>query len=715
MLLITKISYFELLNYKKNIFNCLNLNSSNSFINKIIVFLDAHFDGLPKNNKIQYIIKKDLDSKLIEYAMKQSEEKKLIWSNPNYVFTEYHLKNASINSDLYEEKDKYTLFERGKDNFLDKLRNKEVLLEKKSKLVNLLESNEDIPKITKSNKTTINNKINRKLDVIIISVNYNDYLIVTLKHNTKIFENITIVTSPDDFMCQKICEEYKVNCVVTNSMFENGDKFNKGKALNVGINSLESPGFILTLDADIIVSDEIDTSILNENVLYTSDRWICQSYDKLLQSQQDKTNIGLYTKFEEDKGLGFFHLFHYTKQQSYPEYSKNAAFDDLLFRDKFTEREKIENQIIHLGKAYKNWDGRITERFITDIEFQSLFDDIEEYVTILYPPTINWHLLFQRPQQLMKNFANQKNVRSIFWNSRGEVRQKERIQKLNNNLFIVDQYLKIEEFQHLFKGKKVYWFSHPSHHYIKELTDWDLVIFDAIDNPVDEFAEWSIELKTAVEKADVIIASAKIMYDEHKKSGKPVFMLPNGSDFELFEKSINKLEKPNDFPDLTGPVVGYYGAMATWLDWDIVEKISTKYQILMIGGNKYYNEKISNDNIHYLDHKKIEELPNYLSHIDVPIIPFKLTEMIKGCDPIKFYEYISSGKPPVVTQMIELERFKDICYFMNIDNCLDIIEEAANEDNKELVKKRIEIAKLNSWNVRAETAVKIIRKYLNAK
>jgi len=89
--------------------------------------------------------------------------------------------------------------------------------------------------------------------------------------------------------------------------------------------------------------------------------------------------------------------------------------------------------------------------------------------------------------------------------------------------------------------------------------------------------------------------------------------------------------------------------------------------------------------------------------------------MIKGCDPIKFYEYISSGKPPVVTQMIELERFKDICYFMNIDNCLDIIEEAANEDNKELVKKRIEIAKLNSWNVRAETAVKIIRKYLNAK
>ncbi len=77
MLLITKISYFELLNYKKNIFNCLNLNSSNSFINKIIVFLDAHFDGLPKNNKIQYIIKKDLDSKLIEYAMKQSEEKKI--------------------------------------------------------------------------------------------------------------------------------------------------------------------------------------------------------------------------------------------------------------------------------------------------------------------------------------------------------------------------------------------------------------------------------------------------------------------------------------------------------------------------------------------------------------------------------------------------------------------------------------------------------------
>ena len=38
----------------------------------------------------------------------------------------------------------------------------------------------------------------------------NDYLLVSLSHNIKIFENITVVTSSDDLMCQKICEKFGV-------------------------------------------------------------------------------------------------------------------------------------------------------------------------------------------------------------------------------------------------------------------------------------------------------------------------------------------------------------------------------------------------------------------------------------------------------------------------------------------------------------------------
>lgn len=709
MLLITKISYNDIINYNENVISCLVKNNGNSHINKIIVFTDTLHNHLPELNKIQYIIKKDLNHKLLDYAKKISNQNLIIWSENDQVFSEYHLKKIKLlnNNNYEEESQKYKIFNRNNKDILEKIKREQTEIILRTETNNIVIQQPD--KVKKVKKTQ--SKLIEKLDVIIISVDYNDFLILTLQNNKKIFDNIHVVTSENDFLCQKICKSLNVDCIVTEIMYEDDAKFNKGKAINYAIDKIKPEGFILLLDADIIVKNKIELSNLKSETLYTSGRYLIKDYEKL-KIYENENRIQNFP-YEHDEGIGFFQLF-YNSGERYPEFSKDASWSDLVFRDGFKNKNKTENVVIHLGHTKKNWSGRITNRFLENEELLSILNNIEEYITILYPPTINWNLLFQRPQQLMKSFAKQKNVRSIFWNS-NEFSKKKLIRELDENLYIVDQYLNIEEFSHLFKGKKVYWFSHPSHHYLKELLDWDVVIFDAIDNPVDEFAEWSTELKTAVEKSDIIISSAKIMYDEHKKSGKPVYMLPNGSDFELFEKSINKLEKPYDFPDLKGPVVGYYGAMATWIDWEIVEKISTKYQIIMIGGNKYYNEKISSDNIHYLDHKKIEELPNYLSHIDVPIIPFRLTEMIKGCDPIKFYEYISSGKPPVVTQMIELERFKDICYFMNIENCLDIIEEAAIENNKELVNKRIEIAKLNSWNVRAKTAVEIIRKYLNAK
>lgn len=723
MILLVIITRDELISYRKSIISCLNKNSNNSSFTNLIVLtneIDSSFLNL--NSKISVIYKKNITQEDVKNEfMRFKNINKLIKSDPFVVF----------GTDLYkitqEDVDRNTLVGNGFKAFSMKsiewgIENPEIKCKIETKRIQNLEK-ESIKEVTIQSQiirkpATLKTKIeiserDKKLDVIIVSVNYNDYLVVSLSHNVNIFNNITVVTSTDDIMCQKICEKFKVNCVVTDVMYENGSKFNKGKAINKGIDSINKPDFILILDADIIVKNEIDLNKLSDSVLYTSDRWIFEEYKSYL-NYLDSMDLESNATFENNKGLGFFQLFNVNnkildKSVIYPETFDDASWSDLIFRDKFTIRQNIDIPVFHLGPAYQNWKGRVTSRFLTDSEIWETMNRFKEKITILYPPTINWDLLFQRPQQLMKGFSKQEKVTSIFWNPRNENKPENEINKIEENLYLVDQFLKIDNFKHLFNGKKILWFSHPSHHYLSDYTNWDLIIFDAIDNPVDEFAEWSNELNEAVRKSDIIFASAKIMYDEHKKSNKPVYMLPNGSDFNLFFKAAEKLEKPKDFPNINGPVVGYYGAMATWLDWEIVKKIADKYNVVMIGGNKYYNERINHPNIHYLDHKKIEELPNYLSHIDVPIIPFKLTEMIKGCDPIKFYEYIASGKPAVVTEMLELKRFEDICYFMNIDNCLDVIKIALSEDNEILKNKRIQVAKQNSWDIRAEFAIEKIR------
>jgi len=225
---------------------------------------------------------------------------------------------------------------------------------------------------------TIDKKI--RLDVIVVSVNYNDLVLVSLMNNVKVFDNITIVTSTEDKMCQQICKRIGVRCVLTDSMYDSGAKFNKGKAINEGIKSLNDPDYILIIDADIVVKNKINLESLNEDYLYTSDRWICKSYGLYKQWENGNIELNKIGSNESDKGIGFFQLFNINnknidKDKPYPETSNDAAFDDLLFRDKFVNRTKIEeNVIIHLGDPYINWNGRVTRRFLTDDEFTELFN-----------------------------------------------------------------------------------------------------------------------------------------------------------------------------------------------------------------------------------------------------------------------------------------------------------------------------------------------------
>lgn len=231
--------------------------------------------------------------------------------------------------------------------------------------------------------------IKKKIDVIIVSVDYNDLLVVTLSHNCKIFNNITVVTSSSDLLCQKICDKFNVKCVTTDKMYDDNSKFNKGKAINEGIRSLVDPDFILLIDADIIVSEKIDISTLERNYLYTSSRYICKSYNLLNSFLNNEKTLEDITTYESEKGLGFFQLFNINnesldKDKVYPEFSSDASWDDLVFRDKFPNRKLINNKIIHLGHPYVNWEGRKSKRFLTDDEIFEIISRKSTYTICTY-------------------------------------------------------------------------------------------------------------------------------------------------------------------------------------------------------------------------------------------------------------------------------------------------------------------------------------------
>lgn len=247
-------------------------------------------------------------------------------------------------------------------------------------------------KIIKGTSPSTKEIRHKKLDVVIVSVNYNDYLAVTLSHNSKIFDNITVVTSSQDILCQKMCEKFGVNYTITDTMYDDNANFNKGKAINEGIRSIEDPDFILLMDADIIVNNKINLDSIDEDYLYSSNRHICKSYNQLQSYINGVKKIEEVSNHESDKGMGFFQLFNINhnsidRDKVYPEISSDAAWDDILFRDKFPKRRTIDNTIIHLGDPYINWTGRKTSRFLSDEE---LFQIINTYVEKKELSQNNW-------------------------------------------------------------------------------------------------------------------------------------------------------------------------------------------------------------------------------------------------------------------------------------------------------------------------------------
>ncbi len=387
MLLIFKLNLNDFEAYSQEYKKCLIHNCENTKIKKVICFIDLEIKNLPTHSKLTYVIKRGISTiDAIEYSKRISKEERIIYMNPFFIFST-ELNKIELNNQVITNQH-YTIFFRNTKYTLindNPTPSSSVIKYKKEITINSVEEKQEI--IRKKGEIVVPKesplKFNR-LDIIIISVNYNDYLLTSLSENIKVFENITVVTSSDDIMCQKICEKFGVNVVITDRMYENGAIFNKGKAINDGIISLPNPDWILLLDADIVVNQRIDVESLNIDTLYTSSRWICNEYNRYKNWKEGNIEITSIGSFEESRGLGFFQLFNFLKEKTYPETSDDAAWSDLMFRDKFPKRQKIENIVIHLGNAYKNWEGRKTQRFLTDDEFHSIFTKKSTYTICSY-------------------------------------------------------------------------------------------------------------------------------------------------------------------------------------------------------------------------------------------------------------------------------------------------------------------------------------------
>lgn len=135
--------------------------------------------------------------------------------------------------------------------------------------------------------------------------------------------------------------------------------------------------------------------------------------------------------------------------------------------------------------------------------------------------------------------------------------------------------------------------------------------------------------------------------------------IPHGVNYELFNNRPNI--RPDDLPN-GDFIAGFYGSISTWIDQELIEiaaKLLPHWQFVFVGHVECaIDNLLTLSNVHFIGAKNHEQLPAYIQHWNVALLPFVNNQQIKMCNPLKLREYLASGTPIVATEFPALKPYK---------------------------------------------------------
>ena len=221
---------------------------------------------------------------------------------------------------------------------------------------------------------------------------------------------------------------------------------------------------------------------------------------------------------------------------------------------------------------------------------------------------------------------------------------------------------------------------------------------------------------------DFVVASARKLEEEMVSlvGNTKVISVPNGVDTRHYRNPIHKkMPLPDNlvqFRKKYTNIVGYFGALAPWLWYDMIDELVKSRPDLgfVFIGPDYYGGLArlpKADNVLYLGIVDYKILPAYAHTFDVCFIPFALGEIAKTTSPLKLFEYFALMKPVVVTaDMQECIHFQEVFFGGDVSSISQAIDSAiAIKHNHEFCQKLSKLADENDWDRRAQALEVVFR------
>ena len=242
------------------------------------------------------------------------------------------------------------------------------------------------------------------------------------------------------------------------------------------------------------------------------------------------------------------------------------------------------------------------------------------------------------------------------------------------------------------------------------------IVYDCMDDHAGFATNTQSMLKhehTLKTRADLVVASSPLLMEQVETIAQKSVLIRNATDFEHFAAVDASPPTPNQ----TQLRIGYYGAISDWFDVPLVAGIAKArphWRLILIGSTAGADTTLLTalPNIQLTGEKPYADLPELIGPWDCCIIPFRRCPLTEATNPVKVYEMLAAGKPVVAVPLPELVPIAEQGLIQLAEDdrgFITAIENSVHLDSPGAIAQRRAFARENTWNQRFSVLDRHIR------
>jgi len=258
-------------------------------------------------------------------------------------------------------------------------------------------------------------------------------------------------------------------------------------------------------------------------------------------------------------------------------------------------------------------------------------------------------------------------------------------------------------------------FPHPyAARFINEFNAWGWKTLYDVRDDWEEFhkvgmAKWYDKPAEiyAVTNCDVVTTVSQPLQQKMQAftRNKTVQLCPNAYDIKFMDPT----EVANRKAERHKIIIGYFGHLTDrWFDWEFLRKVADakpEWQFQLIGHPEPTEEQLR-PNIIYKGFLGHDEICHIARSWCCGIIPFKMSKLADGIDPIKIYEYLALGLPTVSLVMPQIRDYPYVTLADSVGKFIEGIEKSSViETDPEYIRKWLAE---NTWEKRVKQMLDLL-------